>query len=202
MNFDVSSKDTISMSKDTEMRTNMSKDYKMNGTPTETKSKDVLPSLEETVKRLQRVSGEKRMIRIMRWLGVSDTTFANWRRRNTVNHVVIMEALLKRGISLDWFYAEEQDLLYPMGPSRDQLAEYAERYKTGMVEETIKALKFVEPLFKKYQVPDTEENRQILVETYLARRENYITLSFGLQQVAKALAHGYRAANAPSEDDY
>lgn len=64
-----------------------------------------LPDLDECMRRLELISGLRGKGRIMRWLGLPEGSYSNWKRRGKVNYGKLAVGLLSQGKSLDWFCA-------------------------------------------------------------------------------------------------
>ncbi|MDX1705051.1 hypothetical protein [Pseudidiomarina sp.] len=155
-----------------------------------------LPDLEQCIKRLEIVSGLRGKGRVMRWLGLAEGTYSNWKRRNSVNYSKLIAGLLARRISLDWFFAPYENLHYPAPGEGLDLGEIqAFHREQDTIEETIRALVRIEPLLTHYNVALTEANKQIMVETFRLQRSEVVPVNIVLRQVAKALAlqPGYQA---------
>lgn len=148
-----------------------------------------LPDLDECMRRLELISGLRGKGRIMRWLGLPEGSYSNWKRRGKVNYGKLAVGLLSQGKSLDWFFAPYEDLHYPAPVDVVDLGEIqAFHREQDTMEETIRALVRVEPLLTHYGVPLTEPNKQLMVETFRLQRREVVPLNIVLRQVAKALA--------------
>ncbi|RWU12769.1 hypothetical protein EGC76_00660 [Pseudidiomarina gelatinasegens] len=146
-----------------------------------------LPDVDTCMARLALVSQQKSASAIMRWLGLPPSTHSNWKRRNSVNYDRVVEGLLRHNVSLDWFFAPSTDLFYPNVSS--VVSETGTEYQSNeAVTLTLKALEHVEPIMQHYKVEMTEQNRQIMAETFLKRRGDGMLLDTALRQVAIALA--------------
>ncbi|RUO41418.1 hypothetical protein CWE22_04420 [Pseudidiomarina aestuarii] len=150
------------------------------------KSKVELPDLEECMYRLRLLSGEHKISHVMRWLGVSATTYANWKRRGNVNYSTLVEGLLRNGISLDWFFAPNQRLHYPQP---GELGEVRPGYDNRVfVDKTLAGLALAEPILKQNGVPVTEATKRVMLDTFMLERSNVLDIKTALEQVGKALA--------------
>jgi len=150
------------------------------------KSNSPLPDLDTCMGRLAIVSELSSASAIMRWLGLPETTYSNWKRRNSVNYDRVIAGLLRRGVSLDWFFAPGVDLHYPNVSSF--IHENGATYEvTDGLDVMLKALDIVEPIMREHGVAMTEANRKIMAETLLKRRGDGLLLETALHQVAKAL---------------
>ncbi|EKE79312.1 helix-turn-helix domain-containing protein [Idiomarina xiamenensis] len=146
-------------------------------------------TLHQCIERLKLVSGETRVAGLMRWMGVNKTSYANWRRRETIPYGAIVKALLRHGISLDWFFAPEFDLHYPTpdqlsGVNEQRLHYDAQRERTLKV---IVALEAVEPVLRRNGLAFNEKNRETMLETYFAAKHGFVPLQKALIQTALAL---------------
>ncbi|MEX1221797.1 MAG: hypothetical protein WEA82_06765 [Idiomarina sp.] len=165
----------------------MSNDNNHNKTQSNDKSKLSLPDLDACMERLKAVSGQTHNVSALRWLGLSNTTYANWKRRQ-VNYGALAKGLLARGISLDWFFAPNVDLRYPGPDELPRIQEVAESYtSTQRTQRVIRAIERIDPVLQEHQLPATESNRAILVETYFTARRGFVPLPTALTQVTKAL---------------
>lgn len=165
----------------------MSNDDYNNKAQSNDNSKQALPDLDECMERLKAVSGCSQTAKALRWLGLSPTTYANWKRRK-VNYGALAKGLLLRGISLDWFFAPHVDLRYPGPDELPRLQESAEGYSSSQrTYRVIRALERIDPLLEEYGLATNEHNRAILTETYFTARHGMVPLSTALAQVAKAL---------------
>ena len=86
----------------------------VNKTQLSNESKTAESTLDDYIERLGRISGETKIAGILRWLGVSSSSYANWVRRGTIPYKTIVNALLERNISLNWFFAPYQRLDVPV----------------------------------------------------------------------------------------
>lgn len=151
------------------------------------KSNFDLPNIDTCIERLKLVSKQTSASAVMRWLGLPESTYSNWKRRGSINYDRVIEGLLRQNVSLDWLFAPNVDLLYP-GVSLTVTENEGVAYSTPSVADTLKALEFVEPIMERFQVPMTEQNRQFMAETFFKRRGDAMLLETALQQVALALA--------------
>ncbi|WP_173919216.1 hypothetical protein [Pseudidiomarina piscicola] len=155
--------------------------------------------MDECIARLRLYFGDLPLAKMMRKLGIPNSTYANWRKRGTVTSDQLVVGLINAGISLDWFFSPNKQLNYPT-PSQLHIAETVQSdYQRESEQRTqvIKAVEAVEPLFEMFKLRKTEENQALLVETYLAKRSDHVTVGFAVKQVAKALAHAQRSAKGP-----
>lgn len=176
----------------------MSNDTKINTTHRAQKSKVEILSMDECIARLKLYYGDLPVAKIMRKIGVPNSTYANWRKRGTVTSDQLVAGLINAGISLDWFFSPDKQLNYPT-PSQLHLAETTKSDYQRASERTqvIKAVDAVEPLFGLFNLEKTEDNQALLIETYLAKRADHVTVSFAVKQVAKALASAQRKTKKP-----
>ncbi len=149
-----------------------------------------VPDYDLTLHRLRLLSGERTPTDVLRWLGLNLFTFSNWKRRGRINFDPIIAELLRRRISLDWFFAPYENLFYPavgqLGGINDICEQQQQSYAVDMA---IEALARVDPILERHGAELSEENRQIMSDTYFKRRGNVVTLTAALNQVAKALAN-------------
>lgn len=177
------------MSSDNKIDKNMSFDTNQNKSHAGMKSKVELPDLEECMYRLRLLSGEHKIAHVMRWLGVSSTTYANWKRRGKVNYSTLVEGLLRNGISLDWFFAPNQRLHYPQP---GELGEVRPGYDNRVfVDKTLAGLALAEPILKLNGVPINETTQRIMLDTFMLERSHVLDIKTALEQVGKALAVTY-----------
>lgn len=176
------------MSNDVKNDHSMSNDLTAQNRPQTTfKSNLVLPDVDTCMARLELVSQQRSASAIMRWLGLSVSTYSNWKRRNSVNYDRVIEGLLRHGVSLDWFFAPHVDLYYPHVSS--VVSEDGSEYQTNAaVTLTLKALEHVEPIMQQHNVAMTEQNRRVMADTFFKRRGDGMLLATALNQVAIALA--------------
>ena len=166
----------------------MSNDINDNKAQSTDKSKVEMPDLDECMARLRAVSRMPKNSTALAWLGLPAATYGNWKRRR-VNYGALAAKLLERGISLDWFFAPDADLRYPAPDELPQVGEpdhaYAAMSRDAKV---IKAIALVDAKLAEQNVPTTEANRELMVETYFTARRHFIPVPTALTQVAKALA--------------
>lgn len=176
----------------------MSNDTKINTTHRAHKSKVEILSMDECVARLRLYYGDLPLAKIMRKIGIPNSTYANWVKRGTVTSDQLVVGLINAGISLDWFFSPDKQLNYPT-PSQLHIAEamHSDYQRASERTQIIKAVEAVEPLFELFKLEKNEDNQELLVETYLARRSDHVTVSFAVKQVAKALASAQRRAKKP-----
>lgn len=167
----------------------------VNKTQLTSKSKVVEPSLEEYMARLGRISGETKPAGIMRWLGVSSSSYANWVRRGTIPYKPIVNALLARNISLNWFFAPYSRLEIP--PLRDEaVRERAKTYlqqkreEEGETDRLIKAYSQCQALLESYGASAEPKNMKIMLDLYFNIGERVVSGEQVLDYVAQSLASG------------
>lgn len=176
------------MSNDIKNKKNTSNDTSLNSTPMPTKSKTELIDFDTCMARLRAISGQTRDTKVMRYFAIPHSTYSNWLRRGRVNPAILVEALLARGNSLDKFFAPGQILSYPAGVAEAEALGIAEEdMPQTSVGRTLQALKRIDPLLNELKIELTEAQKELLVETYFGQRDETVSLSFALQQVAKAL---------------
>lgn len=148
-----------------------------------------MPDLETCMERLRAISGEAKNVGALRWLGLTATTYANWKRRGQINYGALTKGLLERGISVDWFFAPNADLRYPGPDELPRVAEQAENYSSNQrTQRVLRALEVIDPVLDEHELPASEGNRAILVETLFQARRGFVPLATALTQVAKALS--------------
>ena len=167
----------------------------INKTQLTSKSKTPEPSLEEYLERLSRISGESKPAGIMRWLGVSPSSYSNWVRRGTIPYKTIVSALLARNISLNWFFAPYSRLEIP--PLRDEsVREGAKTYlqqkreDEGETDRLIKAYSQCQALLESYGAEVEPKNMKLMLDLYFEVGERVVSSEQVLNYLAQSLASG------------
>ena len=167
----------------------------VNKTQLTSKSKAVEPSLEEYMVRLGRISGETKPAGIMRWLGVSSSSYSNWVRRGTIPYKTIVNALLARNISLNWFFAPYSRLEIP--PLKDEsVREGAKTYlqqkreEEGETDRLIKAYSQCQALLESYGAAVEPKNMKLMLDLYFNIGERVVSSEQVLEHLAQSLASG------------
>ncbi|WP_126770979.1 helix-turn-helix domain-containing protein [Pseudidiomarina homiensis] len=167
----------------------MSNDTEINTTQGPQKSNVEMLNMDEVVARLRLYFGDESTASLMRRLGIPQSTYGNWRQRQNVTYDHLVQGLLRVGISLDWFFAPRQQLDYPRPSDLHVDEPIMLHYKPSSdTEEVLRATAEVKPFLRRYQLPETPRNQQLLVDTYLASRADHIGLDFALNQIALALS--------------
>lgn len=178
------------MSNESKNNKNPSVDTKLNSTPMPIESKTEFLDFATCMSRMRAISGESRDSKAMAYFGIPYSTYSNWLRRERVNGDSLVRALLEHGTSLDRFFAPHQHLTYPTGLAEAHAIGIEEEFSAlTSVQLTLKAVARIEPLQQELALEFTESEKELLVETYLGQRNEVVSLSYALRQVAKALRH-------------
>ncbi|MCC5855921.1 MAG: helix-turn-helix domain-containing protein [Idiomarina sp.] len=122
-------------------------------------------SLASLMERLGKISGERNVAGIMRWMGVSPSSYGNWRRRDTIPYKALVEVLLEKGISLDVFFSPQQPLAIP---SELVLGEAQSYGKTDAAKaDAIEATQQVTAFMARHKVEKTDGLVRFLVDLWL-----------------------------------
>ncbi|CUS48730.1 MAG: Bacteriophage CI repressor helix-turn-helix domain [Idiomarinaceae bacterium HL-53] len=125
--------------------------------------------LETVMRRLAILSKKEKHKDILDWLGVSGSSYTNWKYRGTIPYKAICEALLARGISLDGFFSPERALDVNDELLLDASAHYGSNDDSPLNRErerTLRASRYAQTLFKKYEVSESDEGYKFLVELW------------------------------------
>ncbi|RUO25257.1 hypothetical protein CWE09_00500 [Aliidiomarina minuta] len=150
------------------------------------------PSLDEYMERLGQLAGERKVAGILRWMDASPSSYANWRRRGTIPYKTIVNALLRRRLSLDWFFSPYMRLDIPSLPDahvseglRQYAAEHVEQPDSELV---IKAFSQCQALLKRYNVTPSEEFLRMMLDMYFSLGEGQTERVEVLEHLARSLA--------------
>ncbi|WP_454671468.1 hypothetical protein [Aliidiomarina sp. Khilg15.8] len=151
------------------------------------------PSLDEYMKRLGMVAGETRIAGILRWMGASTSSYSNWRRRGTIPYKSIVNALLRRRLSLDWFFSPYMRLELPQ-VSDINVNESLQTYAAGHVskpdtEQVVRAYSQCRALLQRYNAHATDDLMRVMLDMYFnfdaARDDNMRVLEWLAESLAK-----------------
>lgn len=151
------------------------------------------PSLDEYMKRLGMVAGETRIAGILRWMGASASSYSNWRRRGTIPYKTIVNALLRRRLSLDWFFSPYMRLELPQ-VSDTQVSESLQTYAAGHAskpdtEHVVRAYSQCRALLQRYNAKPTDDLMRVMLDMYFslepARDEDMRVLELLAESLAK-----------------
>ncbi|MBA3989026.1 helix-turn-helix domain-containing protein [Aliidiomarina maris] len=163
-----------------------------NKTQAPVKSKPAEASLAEYMEKLGRISGEKKTAGILRWMGVSSSSYSNWVRRGTIPYKTLVNVLLERNISLNWFFAPYSRLQVPVITS-EQTQEKAQTYRGQLQQAKENSAGFMqayadcESLLQRYGVAQTTANMQILLDMHLRVNEGVVNREDVLEHLAQTL---------------
>lgn len=178
------------MSTDTKKQKNASTDSVLNTTPMAAESKTELLDFHTCMARLRAISGETRNSKALAHFGIPHSTYSNWLRRRRINTTILVEALLEHGTSLDGFYAPNRLLTYPTGLVESQVLGINEDHSDlSGIQLTIKAMTRIDAVLGELGIECSASEKELLIETYLGQRDEMVSLSYALRQVAKALRH-------------
>lgn len=146
-------------------------------------------SVNECFERLKLVTNKSTYKDVAIWLGRTQSEYNNWRRSGKLPWLDIIRALLKEGISLDWFFAPGQDL------SKPQYIYSAADYTKASVREHeqwqrvnfLNAHRRVVPLMKKYGLEGSRKAEAFLLECYLLSKDNFLNKEQAIELIARAL---------------
>ncbi len=176
------------MSNDRKTNKNKSNDTGLNSTPMRNKSKTEFIDFDTCMTRLRAISGHTRDSKVLQYFDIPQSTYSNWLRRGRLNTGTLVGVLLAQGTSLDKFFAPDQILSYPAGVAEAQaLGIHEPELVASSVSLTLRALTRIEPLLQELNIELSEAQKELLVDTYFGQRNETVSLSFALQQVAKAL---------------
>lgn len=165
----------------------------INKTQPTSNSKANETSLDEYMERLGRVSGETKTAGILRWLGVSSSSYSNWVRRGTIPYKTIVNALLERNISLNWFFAPYQRLEVPA--LRDEAVQegartYLQQTQANMRESqrVIQAYSHCQALLQSHGASCNDDNMKLMLDLYFKVGTRVATQEQVIDYLAKSLA--------------
>lgn len=176
------------MSNDSKNNKNPSVDTNLNSTPMRPESKTEFLDFDTCMARMRAISGQSRDSRAVAHFGIRYSTYSNWLRRGRINCGTLVQALLAHGTSLDKFFAPDQHLTYPTGLAEAQILGISEESSEfNSVQLTLKAMARIEPLLRELNIECTEDEKELLIETYFGQRDDVVSLNFALRQVLKAM---------------
>lgn len=150
-------------------------------------------SLDELMERLKVLTGEERPAAILRWLDVSASSWANWRRRGTIPYKALVPALLSKGYSLDWFFAPYQRLKIPAiegSEIKEGVKQYAQKYHESLSsEEILTAVRQVNTILEYYSVIPTEQNQKLMLDIYFMGEGETLNKMDVMEQLAESFGH-------------
>ncbi|ASG66137.1 hypothetical protein [Idiomarina piscisalsi] len=147
-------------------------------------------TVKECFERLKLVTNKTTYKDIAIWLGKTQAEYNNWRRTGKLPWPDIIRALLKEGISLDWFCAPGQQL------SKPQYSYSIGDYTKASVREHeqwqrlnfLNAHRRVVPLMKKYGLEGSRKAEAFLLDCYLLSKDNFLNKEQAVELIARALA--------------
>jgi hypothetical protein len=151
------------------------------------------PSLDEYMKRLGLLAEETRTAGILRWMGASASSYSNWRRRGTIPYKTIVNALLRRRLSLDWFFSPYMRLELP--PVSDaEVSESLQSYAAGHAskpdsEQVVRAYSQCRALLQRYNATATDDLMRVMLDMYFnlgrSREDKMQVLEWLAESLAK-----------------
>ncbi|MCC5879455.1 MAG: helix-turn-helix domain-containing protein [Idiomarina sp.] len=164
-----------------------------NKTQASAKSKDSEVSLEEYMERLGRISGERKVAGILRWMGVSSSSYSNWMRRGTIPYKTLVNILLERGISLNWFFAPYKKLEVPLlrDPSiREGAQTYLQQRQANEKESerVLKAYSECQALLLSHGAQVSERHMRLMLDIYFKIGERVVHKEQVLDHLAQSLS--------------
>ncbi|RUO34524.1 hypothetical protein CWE14_00490 [Aliidiomarina soli] len=165
-----------------------------NKTQAPSKSKVVEPTLDEYMERLSRLSGESKPAAILRWMGVSASSYSNWKRRGTIPYKTLVNVLIERRISLNWFFAPYAKLEVPVirdATLQEGTQTYLQRQqleKGSEREQVIKAYSDCRAILQRNNAQPSENNMRLMIDLYLAVGERVVQKEMVLEQLAQSLS--------------
>lgn len=164
-----------------------------NKTQAPAKSKHGEASLDEYMERLGRISGEKKNAAILRWMGVSSSSYSNWMRRGTIPYKTLVNILLERGISLNWFFAPYKRLEVPLlhDPSVQEGAQtYLQQRQSNEKESerVLKAYSECQALLVSHGAQVSELHMRLLLDMYFKIGERVVHKEQVLDHLAQSLS--------------
>ena len=164
-----------------------------NKTQASAKSKHGEASLDEYMERLGRISGEKKTAAILRWMGVSSSSYSNWMRRGTIPYKTLVNILLERGISLNWFFAPYKKLEVPLlrDPSVQEGAQtYLQQRQANEKESerVLKAYSECQALLHSHGAQVSEPHMRLMLDLYFKIGERVVHKEQVLDHLAQSLS--------------
>lgn len=165
----------------------------VNKTQISNESKAAESTLDDYMERLGRVSGETKIAGILRWLGVSSSSYANWVRRGTIPYKTIVNALLERNISLNWFFAPYRRLDVPA--LRDESVQegaqtYLQQQESNQreSERVLKAYSQCQAMLQSYGADTGDTNMKLMLDVYFKLGGRVATQEQVMEYLAQSLA--------------
>lgn len=164
-----------------------------NKTQASSKIKPNEPTLEEYMERLGRISGETKIAGILRWMGVSSSSYSNWSRRGTIPYKTLVNVLLERRISLNWFFSPYQRLLVPVIENqelREGVQTYLQRSQANEKEseKVIRAYSECQAILQSHGAEICEPHMRLMLDLYLNIGDRVVTKDQVLIHLAQALS--------------
>lgn len=156
------------------------------------KSKRHEPSLDEYMERLGHLAGETKVAAILRWMGVSSSSYSNWRRRGTIPYKTLVSTLLDHHISLDWFFAPYTRLEIPVFADQ-HVKEGAKTYlqqQNGPRSESdkvIRAYSDCRVILERNGTNASDQNMRLMLDLYLEVGDRAVRREQVLQTLAQSL---------------
>lgn len=176
-----------------------------NKTQASSKSKQAESSLAQYMERLGKISGERRIAGILRWMDVSASSYSNWQRRGTIPYKTLVNVLLERNISLDWFFAPFQKLEIPI--LHDQaVQEGAQTYlqQTDSQEQQsqrlIKAYSECQGILHRFGATASEQHMRLMLDLYFSVGIRVVAREHVLERLAESLSQVEAEQNAQADD--
>lgn len=158
------------------------------------KSKADEPTLDVYMERMGRLVGDNTPAAILRWMGVSPASYSNWKRRGTIPYAAMVNALLRHGVSLNWFFAPYQKLEVPIirdSSLREGTQTYLEKQqaaKGSEREQVIQAYSDCRAILERHGASLSDNNMRLMIDLYLAVGDRVVQKDMVLQQLAQSLA--------------
>lgn len=176
-----------------------------NKTQALSKSKQAESSLAQYMERLGKISGERKIAGILRWMDVSASSYSNWQRRGTIPYKTLVNVLLERNISLDWFFAPFQKLEIPM--LQDQAVEEgAKTYlqqsdsKAQQSQRLIKAYSECQAILNRFGATADEQQMRLMLDLYFSIGARVVAREHVLERLAESLGQ-LEAEQSPIQTD-
>jgi hypothetical protein len=147
-------------------------------------------SVTECFEKLKLVSNKSTYKDVAIWLGKTQMDYNNWRRSGKLPWFEIIRALLREGISLDWFFAPGQELSKPqyVYSSADYTKASVREHEQWQRFNFLNAHRRVRPLLEKYQLESSRKAEAFLLECYLLSKDNFLNKEQAVELIARALA--------------
>lgn len=149
-------------------------------------------NLDEVMERLKLIANEPRIAGVLRWLGVSASSYANWRRRGTIPYRQIVEAMLARNLSLDVFFSPQVRLDIPPNLEhevQDRAAPYPHCRPDVSTDEMVAAVSKMTTLLERHGATPRQDYVSLLVDLYLLGEGQQIDRLAAVEQLAASLSY-------------